>query len=103
MIRTNSILPRDDGLCACGCNEPALPGRAFASESCRKRQLRRNWKKRENTITMSGYSPKRRAVEILDPMSDRHDWISLDEWKKNEQTYIEMGCKAIVKGQPVLI
>jgi hypothetical protein len=33
-----------DGLCACNCGQPALPGFAFASETCRKRVNRRTYK-----------------------------------------------------------
>ena len=98
------VIPSKDGKCLCGCGETCKPGRAFYSNACQKRHYRRKYAHvRTSTLTMSGFSPKRKAVEILDPKTDRHDWISLQEWKQNEQTYLEMGCSAIVKGQPTLL
>ena len=64
--KEHKFQPREDGLCFCGCDQPALPGFAFASESCRKRQHRREYKEthKETNITKKSES----VVIVYDPV-----------------------------------
>ena len=98
------VIPSKDGKCLCGCGETCKPGRAFYSNACQKRHYRRKYAHvRTSTLTMSGYSPKRKAVVVRDPMCAREYYISKAEFSANADEYRALGCEVIVGNQEVLL
>jgi hypothetical protein len=52
---------------------------------------------------MSGYSPKRKAVVVRDPMCAREYYISKAEFSANADEYRALGCEVIIGDQKVLL
>lgn len=97
------VIPSPDGKCLCNCGETCKPGRAFYSNACQKRHYRRKYAHvRTSTLTMSGFSPKRKAVKCIDPECATPYFISRHEYDTFAADYRKMGIEVEINGQKML-
>jgi hypothetical protein len=89
-----------------GCQEPRHGRSKYCLIHCRHTGHRPRKEQPSDILykqSLVGVHIQHKAVEIIDPKSDRHDFISMKEWHDNESAYLSLGCRAIVKGQEMLL